>query len=258
MRCPCHKAVMNRIMFRSIRTTLQRPSFIRSYSSSLPPLVTDKNEETSEQSFSMLSSSTGPSTNSIDDASILQHSNMLQKEGFSKEQSDALVILIAEAIQDGMHNVSKTMTTKQEQQDLVGKSSREYTTLRESIQAQSQKNLELLKLDLEKLRNEVRSLDVIMKEQVQRTHGNLVLDMNLERGRMKEEIRELEEKLDAVKKSVDTEVQVVVDKVGDIQQDLKKSMYQLISVAFCFFVGYKVFTFVQFQRKQQLQSTSSE
>lgn len=116
------------------------------------------------------------------------------------------------------------MVTKSEQTQLQQVSHQTFDNLRTSLQTQSQNNIAHLKQSLDQLLQEVSQLDLIMKEQVQRAHGNLILDMNLERGRMKEEIKELEEKLEAVKKSVDTEVLGVVEKVGEIQNDLKKSI----------------------------------
>lgn len=139
------------------------------------------------------------------------------------------------------------MVNKNEQEKINLESKTNFSHLKHSIQKFSDK--QTVKQELLKLKQEVNSLDEIMKEQIQRVHGNMILDMNLDKGRFKEEIRELEQKLAQVRASVDSEVKIVVDDVHHIKNDLKSSMSreflfcywliitEMIFASFCFFIG---------------------
>ena len=142
-----------------------------------------------------------------------------------------------------MQNVTKNMITKTSQDTQSTTTHQNLGTLLQSIQSLSSKNFGMIKSDLDKYKQEVKDLEVIMREQTQRVQGNILLDMNLERGRMKDEIKDVEQHLDLVKKSVDEEITKLDERVQKIQFDLRQTVTQLIFASFIFFIGYKIFLF---------------
>ncbi len=122
-----------------------------------------------------------------------------------------------------MQNVTKNIITKDEQDKQLMVTHEQFSQLRNSIQALSTKNFGELKQELDQYRADVVSLENIMKEQIQRVQGNILLDMNLERGRIKDEVKELEEHLDTVRQSVDEEITKLTARVDKIQFDLRQT-----------------------------------
>lgn len=75
------------------------------------------------------------------------------------------------------------MITRKEQETHQIQIDQHVLKLKTAIQSLSPKNLSMLKTDLERFRGDVKSIESMMKEQIQRVYGNTVLDMNLEQGR---------------------------------------------------------------------------
>jgi hypothetical protein len=138
-----------------------------------------------------------------------------------------------------MQSVTKTMVTKseqQKQQELIYSS---FGDLKTTLKSLSEKNVSLLKSDLHRFQSDVSSLEVYIREYVSRVQGNLVLDMNLEKSRSRDEFKDLETKLNEVQKGINEEIELLHKKVEEIHQDIKKTAYQLMALSFLCFSGKK-------------------
>ncbi len=127
-----------------------------------------------------------------------------------------------------------TKSEQKKQQELIYSS---FGDLKTTLKSLSEKNVSLLKSDLQRFQSDVSSLEVYIREHVSRVQGNLVLDMNLEKSRSRDEFKDLETKLNDVQKGIDQEIELLHQKVDEIHQDIKKTTYQLMILSFLCFSG---------------------
>ncbi|CAG8506105.1 2355_t:CDS:2 [Funneliformis caledonium] len=97
----------------------------------------------------------------------------LEKEGFTRQQSEAIMKSLSEVMNESMQNLTSNMVTLTDQEKIV------YTT----------------KVDISKLKSEI-----------QMTQGGVRLDLNLERGRIKDESRVLEASLKETHTKIESEI----------------------------------------------------
>lgn len=82
-----------------------------------------------------------------------------------------------------IQNVTQTMISKKEHHLSEKSQQAILQKLTDTLKHLSEKNLLHLEEDLMRLENDVKGIDSLMNESVQKVHGNTILDMNLEQGR---------------------------------------------------------------------------
>ncbi|CAG8565129.1 14299_t:CDS:2 [Funneliformis mosseae] len=104
----------------------------------------------------------------------------LEKEGFTRQQSEAIMKSLSEVMNESMQNLTSNMVTLTDQEKIV------YTT----------------KVDISKLKSEIQ----IVEKSDFNTQGGVRLDLNLERGRIKDESRVLEASLKETHTKIESEI----------------------------------------------------
>ncbi len=78
--------------------------------------------------------------------------------------------------------------------------------LKSEIQMIEKSDFNVLKAENERLSSEIENLKQKLNEEVKKTQGGVRLDLNLERGRIKEELRELDASLKETHSKIESEI----------------------------------------------------
>jgi formate-dependent nitrite reductase cytochrome c552 subunit len=140
------------------------------------------------------------------------------------------------------------MVTKAEQQQHVTATHENLTKLASSYSGVSDQNMSGLRDQLNNINQEIQSLDGLIKEQILRVQGNIILDMNLEKGRIMEEMKELQGQLKDIQKNADAEIDNLNAKAQEINRDLRRTINRMLMLinrrahwcCVCFFHGIQV------------------
>ncbi|KAI8907306.1 hypothetical protein EDD86DRAFT_219384 [Gorgonomyces haynaldii] len=121
---------------------------------------------------------------------------MLEKDGFTNDQAKGLVLLVNEAITESMVSAIQSMVPKTEQQQEEEEMNKQLQLLTDEINTLEKKDFATIKGELARITEMVNTIKGNMRDDINRIHGGIRLDANLEKARMKEESDDLIKQLD--------------------------------------------------------------
>ncbi|KAJ3037443.1 hypothetical protein HDV00_001682 [Rhizophlyctis rosea] len=123
-----------------------------------------------------------------------------------------------------MSNVSKSMTTKSEQDEEMRESERLFKQLRTDINILEKKDFAVLKGELERIVGEVERLKGTLREEVGRVHGGVRLDINLEKARIQDEAASLRDMVTKAEERIDKEIEALTNRMIQIRDGTRSSL----------------------------------
>ncbi|KAJ3007516.1 hypothetical protein HKX48_009069, partial [Thoreauomyces humboldtii] len=215
--------------------------------STLPPLSQGQASPAELESLTQASiSSIGTGGTSFNTA---RYTHMLQAEGFTPVQADAVLQLVTEAVSESMENVVRSMVTKAEQSSEIEDASQDFSQLRSDIQTLEKRDFAVLRGELERILQEVERMKLSMREEVSRVHGGVRLDINLEKARIQDEAAQLKELVAKAEARIDEEIELLTQRMIQIREGTKASLKQFMGIAFTAFVAYKVINYATTPKK---------
>ncbi|GMG50664.1 unnamed protein product [Ambrosiozyma monospora] len=152
-----------RVIPKSTRRIPFGPSLIRSFHLSTPLC-----EET-----------TGPNIDT------LQLSRQLKKEaGFTKEQSQAAVTLISQAITDGIDQFATNLTKRETLNKMSYQQKVDFAKLKGELQLIDRSEFNSLRNEHERLRGDLEKMRTRFKDEINKSLSSVRLDLNLEKGNL--------------------------------------------------------------------------
>ncbi|OBZ66387.1 Protein FMP32, mitochondrial [Grifola frondosa] len=106
--------------------------------------------------------------------------------GLNRAQAEGIMTAMAEVIDESIRNMTSNMVTKADQEKLMEKN-----------------ELAMIKAENDRLVTDIEKLKQRLREEITRTQAGVRLDLNLEKGRMREESSKQELKI----KEVDTRIE---------------------------------------------------
>ncbi|KAI5358729.1 Putative Coiled-coil domain-containing protein [Septoria linicola] len=111
----------------------------------------------------------------------------LQQEGFTEEQSRAMMVVLSDVIEESIQNLTRTMVLREDQEKATYTQKVDFAKLRSELLSADSTESSLTRASHERLSNEVTKLNNRLRDEVQRTQSSVRLDLNLEKGRIREE-----------------------------------------------------------------------
>ncbi|KAJ3181802.1 hypothetical protein HDU87_000820 [Geranomyces variabilis] len=215
--------------------------------SSLPPLSNAHPTAAEIDSLSAVSiSSIGTGGTSFDTARYI---HMLQAEGFTSSQSDAVLQLVTEAVSESMENVVRSMVTKSEQAEEIADAEHDFAQLRSDIQMLEKRDFAVLRGELERILAEVERMKLSMREEVSRVHGGVRLDINLEKARIQDEAAELKSLVAKAEARIDEEIDALTQRMVHIRETTRANLKQFMGIFLAAFITYKIINYNTPQKK---------
>ncbi|KAG0259933.1 hypothetical protein BG011_002286 [Mortierella polycephala] len=130
----------------------------------------------------------------------------LEREGFSRQQSEAIMNALDEVVTESMDNLTKNMVTKADQDKTVYTYKVDFAALKSELQMLEKNDFSLTNTNNERLVSEIEKLRQRLREEVARTQAGVRLDLNLEKGRIRDEAATQELKVRATEERIEQEI----------------------------------------------------
>ncbi|KAJ3271073.1 hypothetical protein HDV01_007086 [Terramyces sp. JEL0728] len=172
---------------------------------------------------------------------VSQYINILTAEGFKKPEAEALVSLISEVIEESLQASSKSLGNllKKEQEKFMGESQSELKRLQTDIKLLEQKDFGMLKSNLDGIKFDVDKVKGNIRDDINRVHAGVRLDMNLEKSRIQVEAADLLDQLKLAEERIDLQVDKLEVRMGKIKNATKTSVSRFLLTIFVMLVTYK-------------------
>lgn len=162
----------------------------------------------------------------------------LEREGLNRAQAEGIMAAMAEVIDESIRNMTSNMVTKADQEKVrifaacdchfvpdVAILQHHYTQqvdfaqLKSELQLTEKNDLAMLKAENDRLVTDIEKLKQRLREEITRTQAGVRLDLNLEKGRMREQSSGQELKI----KEVDTRIEQEIANLRTTIQSSKVS-----------------------------------
>ncbi|MCJ1428659.1 Coiled-coil domain-containing protein 90B, mitochondrial [Sticta canariensis] len=141
----------------------------------------------------------------------------LKDEGFSEEQSRAMMLVLSDVIEESIQNLTRTMVLREDADRSTYSSKVDFTKLRsELLQADSNETTVTL-ASHERLSNDIAKLASRLRDEVGRAQASVKLDLNLEKGRIREEAKGQELKIRETETRIEQEVAGLRERVEGVK-----------------------------------------
>lgn len=132
--------------------------------------------------------------------------SLQEKGGFSAEQAEAAVIVVNKAVNDGISQIAKNLVAKEKLNSVAYQQKVDFAKLKGELQTLDKSEFTNLRKEQEKLRTNLTNLQNRLKEEITKNSAGVRLDLNLEKGRMREESSIHELKIEDTYTRIDEEI----------------------------------------------------
>ncbi|KDQ61650.1 hypothetical protein JAAARDRAFT_31114 [Jaapia argillacea MUCL 33604] len=148
----------------------------------------------------------------------------LEREGLNRAQAEGIMSAMAEVIDESIRNMTSNMVTKADQEKHQYTQQVDFAQLKSELQLMERNDLAMLKAENDRLVNDIEKLKQRLREEITRTQAGVRLDLNLEKGRMREESSGQELKI----KEVDTRIEQEIANLRTAIQASKATTLQYL------------------------------
>ncbi|KAL0953431.1 hypothetical protein HGRIS_004667 [Hohenbuehelia grisea] len=148
----------------------------------------------------------------------------LEREGLKREQAEGIMSAMAEVIDESIRNMTSNMVTKAEQEKHHYTQQVDFAQIKSELQLMEKNDLAMIKAENDRLVTEIEKLKQRLREEITRTQAGVRLDLNLEKGRMREESSAQELKI----KEVDTRIEQEIANLRTAIQASKATTLQYL------------------------------
>jgi len=148
----------------------------------------------------------------------------LEREGLNRAQAEGIMSAMAEVIDESVRNMTSNMVTKADQEKHHYTQKVDFAQLKSELQLMEKNDLAMMKADNDRLVTDIEKLKQRLREEITRTQAGVRLDLNLEKGRMREESSGQELKI----KEVDTRIEREIAELRTAIQASKATTLQYL------------------------------
>ncbi|KZT09887.1 DUF1640-domain-containing protein [Laetiporus sulphureus 93-53] len=127
----------------------------------------------------------------------------LEREGLNRAQAEGIMTAMAEVIDESIRNMTSNMVTIADQEKHHYTQQVDFAQLKSELQLMEKNEIAMVKAENDRLMTDIEKLKQRLREEITRTQAGVRLDLNLEKGRMREESSKQELKI----KEVDTRIE---------------------------------------------------
>ncbi|KAI9889069.1 MAG: hypothetical protein M1814_005858 [Vezdaea aestivalis] len=141
----------------------------------------------------------------------------LQDEGFSEEQSVAMMKVLSDVIEESIQNLTRTMVLREDSEKATYTQKVDFTKLRSELLAADSSESAVTRQSHDRLANELAKLNSRLRDEIGRTQASVRLDLNLEKGRIREEANVQDLKIKEVETRIEQEVAGLRERVEGVK-----------------------------------------
>ncbi|TPX15537.1 uncharacterized protein E0L32_004235 [Thyridium curvatum] len=145
----------------------------------------------------------------------------LQSEGFTEEQSTAMMKVLNDVIEESIQNLTRTMVLREDAAKATYTQKVDFAKLRSELLSADSTESNTTRAAHERLTNDIAKLSSRLRDEIGRTQASVRLDLNLEKGRIREEAVSQELKI----KETETKIE---QEVATLRQQLEQVKFQTL------------------------------
>ncbi|KIM34336.1 hypothetical protein M408DRAFT_325767 [Serendipita vermifera MAFF 305830] len=130
----------------------------------------------------------------------------LEREGLTRGQAEGVMNSMTEVIDESIRSMTRNMVTKSEQEKAIYTQKVDFGQLKTELQLMERNDLATLKAENDRLMADLEKLKQRLREEITRTQAGVRLDLNLEKGRLRDENGQQEIKIREVETRIETEI----------------------------------------------------
>ncbi|KAF9138261.1 hypothetical protein BGX30_009343 [Mortierella sp. GBA39] len=162
----------------------------------------------------------------------------LEREGFTRQQSEAIMNALDEVVTESIDNLTRNMVTKADQDKTVYTYKVDFAALKSELQMLEKNDFSLTNTNNERLVSEIEKLRQRLREEVARTQAGVRLDLNLEKGRIRDEAATQELKVRATEERIEQEIAALRTQMETIKLQTLQYMIGTITGAGALILAY--------------------
>jgi len=141
----------------------------------------------------------------------------LQDEGFTEEQSSAMMKVLNDVIEESIQNLTRTMVLREDAAKATYTQKVDFAKLRSELLSADSTESNTTRSTHERLSNEIAKLNSRLRDEIGRTQASVRLDLNLEKGRIREEAVGQELKIKETETRIEQEVAALREKLEQVK-----------------------------------------
>lgn len=156
----------------------------------------------------------------------------LEAQGVPSKQAEAITAAITEVLNDSLENVSHAFVSRAESQKSEMVQEANLSKFKAEIQSSQEHHFSLLQRETEKLQNDIGKIRSELKYEVDKVTAGQRLDLNLERGRTRDELANQSTETTNLNNKIDREIQGIRAQLEGAKYDIiKYCIGTLVSVS---------------------------
>ncbi|KAI1312533.1 DUF1640-domain-containing protein [Xylaria venustula] len=141
----------------------------------------------------------------------------LQSEGFTEDQSVAMMKVLNDVIEESIQNLTRTMVLREDAAKATYTQKVDFAKLRSELLSADSTESNTTRSAHERLTNDITKLNSRLRDEIGRTQASVRLDLNLEKGRIREEASQQELKIKETETKIEQEVAALREKLEQVK-----------------------------------------
>ncbi|XP_072899546.1 coiled-coil domain-containing protein 90B, mitochondrial isoform X2 [Hemitrygon akajei] len=163
----------------------------------------------------------------------------LQSNGFSKEQAEAIVTIIANITNANMESTYRDLVTKAKQELMLHQIMAHLDSIRKDMVILEKSEFSSLRMENEKIKIELEHLKQQLMDEVKKIRNDTKLDMNLEKSRIMDSNSDTDRAITETNKKIDTDVASLKTMLESLKLEtmryLAASVFTCLAIALGFY-----------------------
>ncbi|KAK3694350.1 DUF1640-domain-containing protein [Podospora appendiculata] len=145
----------------------------------------------------------------------------LQEDGFTEDQAVAMMKVLNDVIEESIQNLTRTMVLREDAAKATYTQKVDFAKLRSELLSADSTESNTTRAAHERLTNDIAKLNSRLRDEIGRTQASVRLDLNLEKGRIREEAVSQELKI----KETETKIE---QEAAALRQQLEQVKFQTL------------------------------
>ncbi|KAD4888485.1 hypothetical protein E3N88_20558 [Mikania micrantha] len=145
----------------------------------------------------------------------------LEGEGVPTKQAEAITSAIIEVLNDSLENVSQSFVSKGEMQRIEMTQDGNLGKFKSRVQSSQENHFSLLQGEMEKLKSDIEKMRSELRYEIDKVTAGQRLDLNLERGRIRDELSNQNQETGNLTNKLDREIH-------SLKAELEAAKYDVI------------------------------
>jgi hypothetical protein len=141
----------------------------------------------------------------------------LKGEGFSEEQAAAMMRVLNDVIEESIQNLTRTMVLKEDAERSTYTQKVDFAKLRSELANADSTEAQLTRSSHERIAGDLAKLSSRLRDEIGRTQASVRLDLNLEKGRIREEANTQDMRIKDTEARIETEVASLRERVEAVK-----------------------------------------